>query len=53
MDSYAMSKVVNEETAKAFQRRTGFDIYGLRIGNVIEPDEYLFEGFVKPPNAVI
>ena len=52
MDSYAMSKVVNEETAKAFQRRTGFDIYGLRIGNVIEPDEYhLFEGFCETPEV--
>ena len=27
-DSYAMSKVVNEATAKCFQRRTGADIYG-------------------------
>ena len=52
MDSYAMSKVVNEETAKAFQRRTGIDIYGLRIGNVVEPDEYhLFEGFCKNPGV--
>lgn len=52
MDSYAMSKVVNEETAKAFQRRTGFDIYGLRIGNVVEPDEYhLFENFCKNPGV--
>lgn len=52
MDSYAMSKVVNEETAKAFQRRTGFDIYGLRIGNVIEPDEYhLFKGFCENPEV--
>ncbi|MGJ8585061.1 MAG: NAD-dependent epimerase/dehydratase family protein [Marinosulfonomonas sp.] len=39
-DSYAMSKVVNEITAKSFQRRSGFDIYGLRINNVIEPHEY-------------
>lgn len=39
-DSYAMSKVVNEATARSFQRRTGFDIYGLRINNVIEPHEY-------------
>jgi nucleoside-diphosphate-sugar epimerase len=44
MDSYAMSKVVNEKTARAFQLRSGFDIYALRIGNVIEPHEY--EGFV-------
>ena len=39
-DSYAMSKVCNEVTAKSFQARTGFDIYGLRINNVIEPHEY-------------
>ena len=50
MDSYAMSKVVNEETARAFQRRSGIDIYGLRIGNVIEPDEYhIFKDFCKDP----
>ncbi len=39
-DSYAMSKVVNEATARSFQARTGIDIYGLRINNVIEPHEY-------------
>ncbi len=39
-DSYAMSKVVNEVTARSFQRRSGADIYGLRINNVIEPHEY-------------
>lgn len=39
-DSYAMSKVVNEQTARCFQRRSGFDVYGLRINNVIEPHEY-------------
>lgn len=39
-DSYAMSKVVNEVTARSFQRRSGFDIYGLRINNVVEPHEY-------------
>ena len=44
MDSYALSKVVNEKTARAFQRRSGFDIYALRIGNVIEPHEY--EGYI-------
>ncbi len=40
MDSYGLSKVLNEKTARAFQRRSGSDIYALRIGNVIEPDEY-------------
>jgi nucleoside-diphosphate-sugar epimerase len=44
MDSYALSKVLNEKTARAFALRSGFDIYALRIGNVIEPHEYA--GFV-------
>lgn len=50
-DSYAMSKVVNEVTARSFQRRTGFDIYGLRINNVIEPHEYEanFPAFLQEP----
>jgi len=39
-DSYAMSKVVNEATARSFHARTGGDIYGLRINNVVEPHEY-------------
>jgi len=50
-DSYAMSKVCNEMTAKSFQARTGTDIYGLRINNVIEPDEYaeMFPAFMADP----
>lgn len=40
MDSYGLSKVVNEKTARAFAMRYGADIYALRIGNVIEPHEY-------------
>ena len=40
MDSYGLSKVVNEKTARAFALRSGFDIYALRIGNVVEPHEY-------------
>ncbi len=50
-DSYAMSKVVNEVTARSFQERTGFDIYGLSINNVIEPLEYetKFPPFMKDP----
>ena len=48
IDSYAMSKVCNEATARSFQARTGSDIYGLRINNVIEPNEYAenFPAFV-------
>ena len=48
MDSYGMSKKVNEATARSFQRRSGADIYALRIGNVIEPHEY---ATVFPPLA--
>lgn len=39
-DSYAMSKVANEVTARSFQRRSGIDIYGIRINNVISPEQY-------------
>ena len=51
-DSYAMSKVANEVTARSFQARTGFDIYGLRINNVIEPHEYaeMFPAFLTDPS---
>jgi len=50
MDSYGLSKVLNEVTARSFQRRSGADIYALRIGNVIEPDEYdRFPGFFDAP----
>ena len=50
MDSYGLSKVVNEKTARAFAMRFGVDIYALRIGNVIEPHEYTrFPGFVADP----
>ncbi|MDR7222347.1 NAD(P)-dependent oxidoreductase [Aminobacter aminovorans] len=50
MDSYALSKVVNEKTARAFALRAGVDIYALRIGNVIEPHEYeLFPKWFADP----
>ncbi len=50
-DSYAMSKVVNEATARSFQARSGIDVYGLRINNVIEPHEYEtdFPDYVTDP----
>lgn len=53
MDSYGLSKVLNEKTARTFQRRSGFDIYALRIGNVIEPHEYteLFPDYFKNPDV--
>jgi nucleoside-diphosphate-sugar epimerase len=50
MDSYGLSKVVNEKTARAFAMRYGIDIYALRIANVIEPHEYdRFPGFLADP----
>ena len=50
-DAYAMSKVAGEVTARSFQARTGIDIYGLRINNVIEPHEYAekFPAFLHDP----
>jgi nucleoside-diphosphate-sugar epimerase len=53
MDSYGLSKVVNEQTARSFQRRSDYDIYALRIGNVIEPHEYaeLFPTYFKNPEV--
>jgi nucleoside-diphosphate-sugar epimerase len=50
-DSYAMSKVAGEVTARSFQARAGTDVYGLRINNVIEPHEYaeLFPPFLEDP----
>jgi nucleoside-diphosphate-sugar epimerase len=50
MDSYAMSKVINEVTAKAFHARTNADIYCFRIGNVIDPVDYQrFPTYFKDP----
>ncbi|BCH56546.1 NAD-dependent epimerase/dehydratase family protein [Agrobacterium vitis] len=50
MDSYGLSKVVNEKTARAFAMRYKADIYALRIGNVIEPHDYAnFPGYLDHP----
>ncbi|WP_432547664.1 NAD-dependent epimerase/dehydratase family protein [Kineococcus sp. SYSU DK004] len=50
-DSYAMSKVAGEVVSRSFQARTGADVYGLRINNVIEPHEYAekFPAFLADP----
>lgn len=50
-DSYALSKVVNEVTGRSYQKRSGFDIYALRINNVIEPHEYAtnFPAYMADP----
>ena len=50
MDSYGLSKLVNEQTARAFAVRYNIDIYALRIANVIEPHEYdRFPAFIADP----
>ena len=48
MDSYGLSKVCNEKTARAFAMRYHADIYALRIGNVIEPHEYARSSATPP-----
>ncbi|NHA70201.1 NAD-dependent epimerase/dehydratase family protein [Phycicoccus flavus] len=50
-DAYATSKVAGEVTARSIQARSGADVYGLRINNVIEPHEYaeLFPAFLTDP----
>ena len=50
-DAYAMSKAAGEVTARSFHARTGADVYGLRINNVIEPHEYAqkFPPFLTDP----
>ncbi len=51
-DSYAMSKVAGEVVSRSFQARTGADVYGFRINNVIEPHEYAekFPAFLQDPS---
>ena len=51
-DSYALSKLCGERTARTFCRRfPGVDIFALRIGNVIEPHEYArdFPAYLDDP----
>ncbi len=38
--SYALSKLAGETLATQFNRRTGIPIVGLRISNIMEPDDY-------------
>lgn len=50
MDSYGLSKLVNEKTARAFAMRFGVDIYALRISNVMSPGDYAnFPGYLANP----
>jgi nucleoside-diphosphate-sugar epimerase len=48
--SYALSKLVGETMASQFARRTGIGFVGLRISNIMEPDDYaLFPSFWDDP----
>ena len=38
--SYALSKLVGETLATQFSRRSGIPFVGLRISNIMEPDDY-------------
>ncbi|MFS0724622.1 NAD-dependent epimerase/dehydratase family protein [Paenibacillus sp. 1P07SE] len=49
-DSYGLSKVVNEQTADMFYRRTGMQVVSFRLGNVIAPEAYArFPEFIYDP----
>ncbi|GKZ91368.1 hypothetical protein AnigIFM59636_003620 [Aspergillus niger] len=39
MDVYGLSKVVGERTARSFARRFGTDIYVMRLGAIVAPEE--------------
>lgn len=44
--SYALAKLLGEEMARQFHRRTGTPFISLRISNIMEPDDYAaFPGF--------
>lgn len=48
--SYALSKLVGETMAVQFARRTGIPFVGLRISNIMEPDDYAaFPGYQDDP----
>ncbi|KAJ5698992.1 hypothetical protein N7462_000997 [Penicillium macrosclerotiorum] len=52
MDTYAITKVCGERVARGFARRFGNDIYVLRIGRIVSPEEYteaMFDSYVKDP----
>lgn len=53
MDDYSISKVCAERVARGYARRYGIDIYVLRIGAVIAPEEYneQFTAYRSQPEA--
>jgi nucleoside-diphosphate-sugar epimerase len=50
MDTYGISKICGERIARGLARRFNNDIYVLRLGRVVTPDEYeIFHGYVNNP----
>ncbi len=50
--SYALSKLAGETMAEQFARRTGTPFVGLRISNIMEPDDYVaFESWQGDPRV--
>ncbi len=48
--SYALSKLVGETMAVQLHRRSGIPVVGLRISNIMEPDDYArFPGYWTDP----
>lgn len=48
--SYALAKLLGEEMAGQFARRTGIPFVGLRISNIMEPEDYAaFPGYWADP----
>jgi len=48
--SYALSKLLGEQMAVQFARRSGTSFVGLRISNIMEPDDYaMFPSFWEDP----
>src|SRR5271163_1046012 len=40
MDVYSISKLCGERVGRSYARKYGVDIYALRIGNIVAPEEY-------------
>ncbi len=51
MDTYSISKLCCENIARGFAQRFGVDIYVLRVGAIVAPEEYgeVFRGYVENP----
>lgn len=51
-DTYALTKLCGERVARGYATRFGIDIYVLRIGRVVDPEEYtqgMFHSYVHEP----